>query len=269
MTIHRFFIGPQFIDEEKGIILCQSRNLVKQVRKVLRLENGDRLDILDGQGSVYHCILDNYLTGGKRDFFQAKITGKEVTNQSADTSFTIAMPLIKTNRFEWALEKLTELGADKIVPIALSRTVIKTEEFSKQIRWRKIIEEAAEQCERSRTPELTAPLEFLAWLQQLEQNQNDSLRLICLERKTNKIIEEVLYNFNDRQSNHPFSCAIAIGAEGGFTEDEIEAAILHNFVPVSLGCHILRSETAALCALAISKSCLAYRNDQSCSGEVH
>ena len=77
MTIHRFFIAPQFIDQESGNVLCQSRKLVKQIRKVLRLENGDRVDVLDGQGNIYHCVLENVLLGANADFFQAKITDKE------------------------------------------------------------------------------------------------------------------------------------------------------------------------------------------------
>jgi len=57
MTIHRFFIGPESIDEERGTVLCQSQKLAKQVRRVLRLENGAPLDILDGQCNIYHCVL--------------------------------------------------------------------------------------------------------------------------------------------------------------------------------------------------------------------
>jgi len=256
MTIHRFFIDPQFINEEKGVVLCRSEKLVKQARKVLRLENGDRLDILDGQGNIYHCILENSAANTGRDFFQAKIAGKEKIVEPVRNRFTIALPLIKTNRFEWALEKLTELGVDKIVPIVVSRTIIKAADTSKLTRWRKIIEEAAEQCERSQIPELAPPLEFLYWLQQYEQTQNNSLPLICAERSQAKPLAEVLYNYKNKQTDSPLNCAIAIGAEGGFTKEEIQAALSRNFAPISLGSQILRSETAAICALAIGKSLL-------------
>jgi len=281
MTIHRFFIGPESIDEEQGTVLCQSQKLAKQVRKVLRLENGAPLDILDGHGNIYHCILADIIPGAPRDLFQAKIIAKERCTDSASITFTIAMPLIKTNRFEWALEKITELGVNKIVPVALSRSIIKGAELLKLTRWRKIIEEAAEQSEHNRSPELTAPLGFINWLEQDKQTQNKSLRLICVERQSAQTLEEVLYNFSNKQMASrahdceeqsaaprlyarraeetageaaPTYCAIAVGAEGGFTEEEIQSALAHNFVAVSLGPNILRSETAALTALAISRS---------------
>jgi len=288
MTIHRFLIARQFIDEERGTVRCQSKKLVRQIRKVLRLENGNQVDVLDGQGNVYHCVLQNVRSGVAPDVFQAQITGKEKSIEPVGIRLTIAMPLIKTSRFEWALEKLTELGADKIVPIALSRSVIKTQPFSKLARWRKIIEEATEQCERSRVPELMAPLGFSDWLHQNEQAQDNALRLICIERQTAQSLEEVLCNFRNRQTNSfvgvdcidpwasflrcrgstvstqnrmqsapTLSCAIAVGAEGGFSEEEIQAALTKNFIPVSLGSHILRSETAAIYALSISTSMLA------------
>ncbi len=254
MTTHRFFIAPQFINEERGEILCQSQKLVKQIRKVLRLENGDQVDVLDGQGNIYHCILANITPKANRDFFQAKIAGKEKIIEPAGINFTIAMPLIKPSRFEWALEKLTELGVDKIVPIALSRSAIKTQEFSKLTRWQKIIQEASEQCERACIPELLAPLAFLDWLHQYEKGKDGILRLICAERRTAQFLTEVLCN---RQNNLLSDCAIAVGAAGGFSDEEIQAALTHGFIPVSLGTNILRSETAAIYALSVTKSLLA------------
>jgi 16S rRNA (uracil1498-N3)-methyltransferase len=262
MTIHRFFIAPQFIHKENGTIVYQSPKLVKQIRKVLRLENGDRLDVLDGNGNIYHCTIENFLPRASHSFFQAKIISIAKIIEPTGVSFTVAMPLIKLSRFEWAIEKLTELGADKIVPVVLSRSIIKTQECSKLTRWHKIVEEAAEQSERSCPPDVSAPIQFLDWLAH-EQTQNYSLRLICLERHHVQSIAEVLYNFKNMQPIYPVSCAIAVGAEGGFTEEEIEAASMQNFTPVSLGNHILRSETAALSVLAITSSYLC-RNEEEC-----
>ena len=259
MTIHRFFIAPQYIDEEQGTIGYRSQKLVKQIHKVLRLENGDKIAVLDGRGNIYHCILQSVRLEKGQDFFQAKIISKEKNIESTGINFTVAMPLIKTSRFEWALEKMTELGVDKIIPVTLSRTVIKTEQTSKLTRWCKIIEEAAEQCERLKTPELIAPLQFCDWLAQYEQVQDNYLRLICIERQATQSLEEALCNFIKNQTNTAMSCAIAIGAEGGFSEEEMEAAFRQNFIPVSLGTNILRSETAAIYALSISTSLLARR----------
>lgn len=276
MNTPRFFIEPIFINESLQTIACQDAKLVKQVRKVLRLENGNRVDILDGLGHIYHCLLLNSL-GQARDLFQARIESKEKLPSFRKTKVTIALPLIKINRFEWALEKLTELGVDTIVPVALQRSVVKLpvnpknasgkdidlEYKSKFVRWQKIIQEAAEQCERPAPPQLVSPLRFQDWLahqQDPAEKSAHTLRIICAERKDVELLETLLYN----QKNCPQYCAIALGAEGGFTEEEIKLALSHQFIPASLGPLILRTETAAIYTLAITNALLRFiQTDQS------
>ena len=268
MNIPRFIIGPQFIDQDRHAVICQSAKLVRQVRKVLRLGNGDRVEIIDGQGNIYHCLLENIMPQAGRDFFQARIISQEKLFEPTGARFTIGLPIIKTSRFEWALEKLTEIGVDRIVPIILHRSIIKRSSDSgtasgdlnyqsKLPRWHKIIEEASEQCERASIPQLLEPIRFAEWLAQAEQSQNNTLRFICAERRNSPSLEESLCNYKSAQKNAPLHCAIAIGAEGGFTEEEIKAAISSMFIPVSLGPHILRSETAAIYALSISRALLS------------
>ncbi len=261
MTTPRFFIEPKYINEQDRTVFCQDAKLSKQIRKVLRLGNGDKVDVLDSQDNIYHCLLQIHPRQA-RDLFQAQIESQEKLASQSKTQIIVGLPLIKINRFEWALEKLTELGVDIIVPIALERSIIKlpsktanggknhgTEYKSKFTRWQKIIQEASEQCERPTPPQLVPPLRFQDWLEQYfaQKKSPQTLRLICAERQNVQSLEIVLYN----QKTCPQSCAIALGAEGGFTEEEIKLALAHHFIPVSLGPLILRTETAAVYTLVI------------------
>lgn len=286
MNIHRFFIAPEFIDEEKGIIVCRSDKLVRQVRKVLRLENGQEIAVLNGQGNIYHCILANILPAAGRDVFQARIISQEKNSAAPTTTFTLAMPLIKASRFEWALEKLTELGVDIIVPIILDRTVVKIPKDTyasgtshddrvqidnpKLSRWHKIIEEAVEQCERPLISELSTPLSFTHWLNVYDQSKHhdSTIRLICAERRCVQTLQTSLDNWR-RKNAMPTDCAIAVGAEGGFSDKEIQFAEDKGFIPVSLGPNILRSETAAVYALSISKAILCHSSSASSQFHLH
>ena len=254
MNIHRFFIQSSFIDETNQIITCHDSKLVKQIYKVLRLENGDKIDILDGRGNIYHCCLQNLSLQRNREELKAIIEKKEIIPNSSKSKIIIALPLIRNTRFEWALEKLTELEVSSIFPVILDRNQIKSnldnnnsEGKAKFIRWQRIIQEAAEQCERSMLPELNPPILFEEWLNKIDHEAKPQLRIICAERKNVEPVEKLLYN----QKIVPATCAIAFGAEGGLTEEEIKLSQAHRFIPVSLGPLILRTETATLYTLAI------------------
>jgi len=95
-------------------------------------------------------------------------------------------------------------------------------------------------------PKLSEPISFKNWLAKLDHCPSD-LRIICTEREKVPPLEALLYN----QKNVPATCAIAFGAEGGLTEEEIKLALAHQFIPVSLGPLVLRTETATVYTLAI------------------
>lgn len=252
MSIPRFFIKPECINEPKGLVICQDAKLIKQIHKVLRLENGAKIDFLNGTGKIYHCILKKLFVRLGNERLEAHIENIESHSSTEGSKTDIALPLIKINRFEWALEKLTELGINSITPIAFERSIIKlsqekpAESKAKFTRWQKIMLEASEQCERFSPPELQAPSSFKNWLENLSTGDRQ-LRLICTERQNVQPLEKLLYNQKGRAASY----AIAIGAEGGFTEEEIKLALEYEFIPVSLGKLILRSETAAVYTLAI------------------
>ena len=156
----------------------------------------------------------------------------------------LLLSLIKFARFEWAIEKTTELGVTSIVPLLADRsdrgfaaaTTKRTE------RWRRIAEEAAQQARRMAPPSIESP----ANLDQAVATAGDSDRFI-LDRD-GKPLSEAL-----RETDRSFSSAVvlAVGPEGGWSDREREAALHRGFTPVGLGANILRTETAAVAALAV------------------
>jgi len=246
MSIPRFFIPPEAIDSQAGLVRYKDPDIARQISKVLRLVKGDKLSLLDGKGNIYHCFLEDY----SKEMVIARISDRE-TSETQRTHITVAMAVLKGERFEWALEKLTELGVASIVPIIVSRSVVRPDkEISNKIkRWRTILKESAEQCERSTIPCLVPPLNFRDWLSSQCHPKAGQLKLICAERRNVPHFRNVLCNQGDNKS---FSeLIVVIGAEGGFTDEEVKMATEANFMPVSFGKRILRGETAAIYALTI------------------
>jgi 16S rRNA (uracil1498-N3)-methyltransferase len=282
MNHQRFFISPNSIDKERETIVVDDHNLAKQISKVLRLKAGDRLDFLDGKGNLYEAVLE----GVDRNTVAAKVVKCiELASDKKDkATISVVFPPLRHGRFEWALEKLTELGADRICPVIFQRSVSRPSDqkgltpnnafgscgdkkevswpknrgapaenaSTKVSRWQAIIRESAEQCERLVLPHLVQVQSFEDFLQGEGQGTANEVRLICAERRDAPFLSVVL-------CNHPALMAaplitIAVGAEGGFTTQEIEQAVSFGYLPVSLGANILRAETAIVYALAIVAS---------------
>jgi len=259
MSAPRFFIPKEAVSSDALCVRYEDESLAKQLKKVLRLRKGDYLDFLDGTGNLYHCSL----TGLEGRCVEASIL-KIDQGDNHSRKMIVALSPLKSGRFEWAIEKLTELNAAEIVPIILERSVVRanggttesgTESATnKMTRWRSVAREAAEQCERLTLPHLVAPLPFESFLKRERELRPHGLRLICAERRDAPSIAESLCNLGATSAEDDRTLTIAIGAEGGFTASEIEEAELAGFKSVSLGKLILRAETAAIYALSIVAS---------------
>lgn len=280
MTVPRFFIPAKAIDRQHARVTYDDGALVKQITKVLRLQPGAAIDFLDGTGSLYHC----QLVGSEKQTVTASIQSTVEPSGAVGARVNLALAPLKSGRFEWALEKLTELGVAQVIPILVERSVVKPnqhesrlrekkdqlhlslpsenslsanapEELSgKMTRWQSIVKEAAEQCERTVLPQLVPPMSFADFLRAEQNTRPNSVRFICAERSTGHSFAESLCNHLQARSEGVEDITIAVGAEGGFAEHELAAANAAGFVPVSLGKLILRAETAAIYALAIVAS---------------
>lgn len=239
--MHTFYIPPPHISTDTATITGSEQH---HLRNVLRLTSGATLRIIDGQGNVYIAeLLD---TGTNRLSSEARILSHEF-RANVSPSITLFQALPKNDRMELILQKTTEIGVTQIVPIHSTRALQKPSQ-NRLERWHRIVIAATKQCKRAWLPELSKPQTFEASLAHLEKF---SLRLILdphIEPESPpQHIKTVL-----QENPQPTSIALFVGPEGGFSDQEIAAAIQSGCVPVILGKNILRTETAAIVAVAIA-----------------
>ncbi|MCS7219833.1 MAG: 16S rRNA (uracil(1498)-N(3))-methyltransferase [Anaerolineae bacterium] len=236
--MHRFFLPPDVIRE--GQVRFPEMT-ARQILHVLRLRPGDIVAVLDGQGILYRVILKRV----DRDAVLGQVTGQEVATGEPKMAVTLYASLIKGERFEWILQKGTELGVLRFVPMVTERTVVRdlTLSTSRQARWRRIVQEAAEQSGRALLPEVETPMTFAA---ACEQAAMADLSLIAWVEEKRRTLADIWGN------RRPATLAILIGPEGGFTPDEVEQACACGIMPFSMGPRVLRAETAAVVAVALA-----------------
>ena len=208
--------------------------------RVLRHRAGDEVDVIDGQGTLYHCRLTQDSPKGA----EAEILSQQADWGAHPYRLTLGCCPTKNNdRFEWFVEKATELGVDRIVPLIgehSERKVYKTE------RALRIALSATKQSLKARIPEIAEPLSVKDFLCHSERSE-ESLQLIayCFEDETHprQSIRQVL------ESSSARDITILIGPEGDFSSEEAQLAIGRGYVPVHLGASRLRTETAAVTAV--------------------
>lgn len=207
--------------------------------KVLRHREGDEISIIDGEGTLYTCVL----TDASPKAAQARVVKVEPDWGSHPYRLTMAVcPTKNLDRYEWFAEKATELGLDTIVPVIgehSERKVFKTE------RLRRILLSASKQSLKGAVPEVAEPVSVKEFILETSGKQ-DVLKLICccFEGEVPRTSAfEALGEFKDRD------IAILIGPEGDFSREEVALAVEKGFVPVHLGPSRLRTETAAVTAV--------------------
>jgi 16S rRNA (uracil1498-N3)-methyltransferase len=170
--------------------------------------------------------------------------GDEVVAQTV-APITLLMAVFKFDRMEWAVEKCTELNVTKIVPVIARRTEkhLALAAEKRVERWRRIAREASEQSRRIAPPEIADPTKLADAL-----NVEAALRIILAETEREAGLTEIL------RSRASASLALAVGPEGGWTEDELHSFASSHWLSASLGETILRAETAAIAAMAIARS---------------
>lgn len=199
--------------------------------RVLRLQAGDELEVVDGAGGYYRAVVTN--PHPKHCEFQIKETITEYGKRDYRLHIAIA-PTKNIERLEWFIEKCTEIGVDEITPILCrfsERKMIKPE------RLEKIIVSAAKQSLKAYFPILNPMCSFRDFIQQTTVSQKFIAH--CYEQDK-QLLQRVYQKSSD--------AVILIGPEGDFSPEEVQAAIQHQFQPVSLGSSRLRTETAGIAA---------------------
>jgi len=244
MTIHRFFITPDQIQNE---IIILSGDQARQISGVLRLREGDQIYVLDNSGWRYEVKL---LTADSVQVVGSIVT-KQIESGEPTVNLTLYQSLLKQDKFEWILQKGTELGITSFVPIITQRSIVRQTSIreNKLARWQRIVTEASEQSGRGQIPVLSQPIPFKTALSRTSEND---LALIPWENEKGKnITASLAKSTTDPRVHSLSSLALFIGPEGGFTEEEIIDASSAGIIPVTLGPRILRAETAAIVATAL------------------
>ena len=208
--------------------------------RVLRVEPGQRYEISDNE-ALYLAEVE--LAGKDRVVFRVIET---LDPGGPEASVTLLASLVKFDRFEWMVEKATELGAAAIVPVNAARSEkgLATGAARRVERWRKIALEGSQQCRRRRMPVICAPEDFAQALRRTAQ-----FRYLLDELPGAPALLSSLPPLGERPP--AASVAVLAGPEGGWTDQERSAAAGAGWRAVSLGRLILRAETAALAALAV------------------
>lgn len=202
----------------------------KHISKVLRKKEGDILFVTNGLGNLFHSEI--ILASEKK--CTVKITKTETQKPTEFYTHIAVAPTKMNERFEWFLEKSTEIGIHEITPIICDhseRKLIKTERFDK------IIQSAMKQSNQFYLPKLNEPISFKDFI----NKKNDGVLCIAHCEETNKTL---LKEIARPKTKH----TILIGPEGDFSTKEIELALKNDYIPISLGNTRLRTETAALVA---------------------
>lgn len=208
----------------------------RYVSRVLRMEAGRPLILFNGAGGEYDAVLEQV---GKKQVSVA-ITGYRSEDRQSPLQIHLGIGLSKGDRFEWVLQKATELGVHHITPLFTERSEVKLsgERLQKKLQhWRQITLSACEQCQLNRPPQVHDVMKYDHWLASVDQD----CKFILHHRS-----EQAL-----TASPSPESVALVIGPEGGLSEAEIEQALGQDFTPLTLGPRVMRTETAPLAAISI------------------
>jgi 16S rRNA (uracil1498-N3)-methyltransferase len=162
----------------------------------------------------------------------------------------LLLAVFKFDHMEWAIEKATELGVERITPVLARRTEkhLSQAAVKRAERWRRIALESSKQSRRTIIPIISEP----SPLKPLLESTKESIRILLSETEQNTSIASILST-----TTGAGTYALAIGPEGGWTAEEMELFSVHQWQPVTLGPRILRAETAAISAIAILSSNLA------------
>jgi len=239
MQRHRFYAPPlSFTEASVRLDADEARHLTR----VLRLGSGARVFVFDGEGGEYECEVARV---AKHEVELNLLRRLDDTVESP-LRLTLAQALIKGDKFDWVIQKATELGVTRIVPLVTDHADVKrAEERAGQRlqRWRRISLEALKQCGRRRLVEICDPAPF-------DDFCGSTAHGACLifSERGGENLAEVSAKLRDVNQ-----LSLCVAPEGGWSEYELRMAASCGFTPVSLGSRILRAETAAIAAVSLAQ----------------
>lgn len=233
-----FFVNPKNIKNGRAEIVGEE---FRHLAKVSRKRVGELIYLLDGTGRIYTAKIVKIM----RESAECEIVEENFMRGEIDVDLSVGQAILKNpGRFEFAIEKLTELGVKRIIPLITERVIParfpEDVSPSKIERWRRIILSACKQSNRAIIPRFCDPLDFKNFVS--SSGGNDKKAIFHEGEQFERIL---LYDYLEGLKNVN-SILIAVGPEGGFSDEEVEIAVSFGFDVISLGDRRLRSETASV-----------------------
>ena len=229
MTRRRFFAPPSAFNFSKHVVTL-SADEARHLREVLRLKTGDEVQVFDGAGREFRAVVSQ----ARREFAELEIRDEiESLKPESPLTLMLAVALLKGEKFDLVVQKGTELGVNRFIPLVTRYADIKLRDeadASKRVaRWQRIALEAAKQCGRSVVPEVTAPVTF-------ESVIGEDSCLMFSEREGQALNTDLKTD----------SLIAIVGSEGGWSDEELDQARAAQVRITTLGGRVLRAETAAI-----------------------
>jgi len=243
----QFFVRPERV-KDKTFSLDGPE--AYHVAKVLRRREGEEIELFDGRGGRYRGKIVSILPDGT---VEGKIA-ETLSARSAGPTVRLDLypALLKSSRWEWLLEKGTELGVSAFHPVTTQRTVVLLHEAerirAKGDRWSKIVMSAAKQCGRAELPAVGEPKPLR---DALAEAQKKGLVLFGWEGMSGSPAGAVLKQALTTDGKRALTVSLFVGPEGGFTAEEVELAQSHDAILFGLGASTLRGETATIAAVSV------------------
>jgi 16S rRNA (uracil1498-N3)-methyltransferase len=234
MKLRRFKIDKECIRDLTATV--KDAGEIRHIGKVLRLKAGDEVILFDGAGKEYHASLTRL---SPREISLTLLREPSSVATESPLRIILGLGLLKASKFDWLVQKTTELGVAEVVPFYSLRVVPRWEEGrtrSRQSRWEKIASEAAKQCGRAQVPKIHSPHSFE---ERLAMKFEGATKILLWEKEPAGSLKNLFAS--------PVSSIFAlIGPEGGFSDEEALRAREAGFQPIRLGPRILRAETAGI-----------------------
>jgi 16S rRNA (uracil1498-N3)-methyltransferase len=235
MRLSRVFIDA---DLQTGLRLTVEGSAGNHIVRVLRLRVGDTLTLFNGRGGEYGGRIEEM----RRDTVQVSVLDHRQDERESPFHLTLAQGISRGERMDWVVQKATELGVSRIAPLFTERSMVRLDEKQaarKVQHWRAIAIAACEQSGRNQVPEIETPTGLY---DMLEQRTASGAALLLSPGAALRIADVPAAEAG---------ATVLIGPEGGLAEVEQETALRLGFTPVRLGPRVLRTETAAVCALTL------------------
>lgn len=235
MTRRRFFAPPSAFNFSKHVVTLTADE-ARHLREVLRLNKGDEVQVFDGAGREFRAVVSQ----ARREFAELEL-GEEIDSLKPESplQLTLAVALLKGEKFDLVVQKGTELGVNRFIPLVTRYADIRLRDeadANKRVaRWQRIALEAAKQCGRSVVPDVETPTPFEALIR--EENQC----LMFSEREGEPLNTDLEIK----------SVTAIVGSEGGWSDEELDQARAANVLIATLGGRVLRAETAAIAAAVL------------------